>query len=106
MDGLDPYNAADIDHAISHGEFKRGILICTTRIGMSILANRYKGVRASHCTSTYQARLTRAHNDSNILCLGGKVTGLFEALDMLDVWLKTEYAGHHLRGGGCYRRLW
>ena len=60
---------------------------------MSILANRYKGVRASHCTSTYQARLTRAHNDSNILCLGGKTTGLFEALDMLDVWLKTEYDG-------------
>jgi len=88
-----PYYAAELSRAVSSGEIERGILICSTGIGMSILANRYGGVRASHCTSTYQARMTRAHNDSNVLCLGGKITGLFEALDMLEVWLNTTYDG-------------
>ena len=88
-----PYYAAEVARAVSRGEVRRGILICSTGIGMSILANRYRGVRASHCTSTYQARMTRAHNDSNILCLGGRITGLFEALDMLEAWLNTGYDG-------------
>ncbi len=88
-----PYYAAKVAGAISRGETARGILICSTGIGVSILANKYMGVRASHVTSTYQARVTRAHNDSNILCLGGKVTGLFEALDMVDAWLDTKYEG-------------
>lgn len=60
---------------------------------MSIIANKYKGVRASLCTSTYMGRMTRAHNDSNILCLGGKCTGTLEALDILEAWLFTEYGG-------------
>jgi ribose 5-phosphate isomerase B len=60
---------------------------------MSIIANKFKGVRASLCTSTYMGKMTRAHNDSNILCLGGKITGVFEALDILDAWLSTEYEG-------------
>ena len=60
---------------------------------MSIIANKYKGVRASLCTSTYMAKMTRAHNDSNILCLGGKITGIFEAIDMLETWLTVQYEG-------------
>jgi ribose 5-phosphate isomerase B len=88
-----PYYAAEVARAVSSGEIERGILICSTGIGMSIMANRYRGVRASHCTSTYQARMTRAHNNSNILCLGGKTTGLLEAMDMLEVWLNTDYEG-------------
>ena len=88
-----PYYTAKVAGAISRGEITRGILICSTGIGVSILANKYRGVRASHVTSTYQAKITRAHNDSNILCLGGKVTGLFEALDMVDAWLDTKYEG-------------
>ena len=60
---------------------------------MSILANKYKGVRASLCTSTYMGKMTRAHNDSNILCLGGRITGEFEALDILEAWLNTSYEG-------------
>lgn len=88
-----PYFAAEVAGAVSRGAISRGILICSTGIGMSIVANRYKGVRASHCTSSYLARMTRAHNDSNILCLGGKTTGVFEALDMLEIWLNTEYEG-------------
>jgi len=71
----------------------RAILVCGTGIGMSIAANRHKGIRASHCTDTYTARMTRAHNDSNILCLGERVTGAGLALDIVDIWLKTEFEG-------------
>lgn len=88
-----PYFAAKVAGAVSKGEAERGILICSTGIGMSIIANKYHGVRASLCTSTFMGKMTRAHNNSNILCLGGKITGVFEALDILDVWLNTEYEG-------------
>jgi ribose 5-phosphate isomerase B len=88
-----PYFAAQVAEAILRGEASRGILICSTGIGMSIIANRYRGVRASLCTSTYMGKMTRAHNDSNLLCLGGKITGVFEALDILDTWLATPYEG-------------
>ena len=71
----------------------RGILVCGTGIGMSIAANRYDGIRASHCTDTFTARMTRAHNDSNILCLGERVTGIGLALDIADIWLRTEFEG-------------
>jgi ribose 5-phosphate isomerase B len=88
-----PYYAAKVAKAVSTRKAERGILICSTGIGMSIIANKFPGVRASLCYSTYQARMTRAHNNSNILCLGGRCIGLFEALDMLDVWLNTPYEG-------------
>jgi ribose 5-phosphate isomerase B len=88
-----PYYAAQVAEAIVRGEAQRGILICSTGIGMSIIANKYPGIRASLCTSTYMGRLTRAHNNSNILCLGGKITGVFEALDILEAWLVTPYEG-------------
>jgi ribose 5-phosphate isomerase B len=88
-----PYYASRVARAVAAGEAERGILICSTGIGMSIAANRYRGVRASLCTSTYMGKMTRAHNDSNILCLGGKVTGEFEALDILNIWLDTPYEG-------------
>src|SRR5665647_2507150 len=85
-----PTYAAKLANAVSKGIIDKGILICSTGIGMSIIANKFKGVRASLCTSTYMGKMTRAHNDSNILCLGGKITGVFEALDILDAWLSTE----------------
>jgi ribose 5-phosphate isomerase B len=88
-----PYYAARVAEAILRGEAARGVLICSTGIGMSIMANRYRGIRASVCTSTTMGRLTRAHNDSNILCLGGKITGVSEALEILDAWLTTPYEG-------------
>ncbi|MDR3199908.1 MAG: ribose 5-phosphate isomerase B [Spirochaetales bacterium] len=88
-----PGYAIQIAQAVSSGKIRRGILICSTGIGMSIVANRFKGVRASLCTSTYLARMTREHNDSNILCLGGRVTGVFEAIDILETWLHTAYQG-------------
>lgn len=88
-----PYYAALVADAVSRGEIERGILICSTGIGMSIIANKYPGVRAAQCRTTYDARMTRAHNNANVLCLGGKTVGPFEALDMLDAWLNTEYMG-------------
>jgi ribose 5-phosphate isomerase B len=88
-----PYYAALVAEAILRKEAGRGILICSTGIGMSMIANRYRGIRASVCTSTYMGKMTRAHNDSNVLCLGGKITGVFEALDILDAWLTTPYEG-------------
>jgi ribose 5-phosphate isomerase B len=88
-----PFYAAQVIEAILRGQADRGILICSTGIGMSIIANRYHGIRASLCTSTYMGRMTRAHNDSNVLCLGGKITGVFEALDILEAWLTTPYEG-------------
>ncbi len=88
-----PYYAARVAAAVSRGEADRGVLICSTGIGMSMVANMYPGVRAALCTSTYMARMTRAHNDSNVLCLGGKITGEFEAIDYLHTWLTTGYEG-------------
>ena len=71
----------------------KGILVCGTGIGMSIAANRHKGIRASHCTDTFTARMTRMHNDSNVLCLGERITGKGLALDIVEIWLKTEFEG-------------
>ena len=71
----------------------RGILICGTGIGVSITANRFEGIRASHCTDTFTARMTRMHNNSNILCLGERITGTGLALDIVDIWLNTEFEG-------------
>ena len=71
----------------------QGILVCGTGIGMSIAANRYDGIRASHCTDTFTARMTRMHNNSNILCLGERITGAGLALDIVDIWLNTEFEG-------------
>ena len=76
----------------------RGILVCGTGIGMSIAANRHIGIRASHCTDTFSARMTRLHNDSNVLCLGERITGAGLALDIVDIWMRTEFeGGRHLR---------
>lgn len=88
-----PYYAAKVAEAIRRGEADRGILICSTGIGMSIIANRYSGIRASNVFTSYLAKMTRKHNDSNVLCLGGKTVGIAEALDIVQVWLETEYEG-------------
>jgi len=88
-----PYYAAAVAAAVSAGAAERGILICSTGIGMSMIANKFPGVRASMCTSTYMGRMTRAHNNSNVLCLGGRITRDLEAIDILDAWLDTPYEG-------------
>lgn len=70
-----------------------GILICGTGIGMSMCANKHKGIRAAVCTDTFSARMTRRHNDANVLCLGARVTGPALALDILDLFLENEFDG-------------
>ena len=74
-------------------EADKGILICGTGIGMSIAANKIKGIRAALCNDTFSAKATRAHNNSNILCLGQRVIGEALAIDIVDIWLSTEFEG-------------
>ena len=88
-----PYYAARVAAAVSAGEYDCGLLICSTGIGMSIIANKYKGVRAALVTDSYMARMTRLHNDSNILCLGGRILGIDVALDIVETWLTAEHMG-------------
>lgn len=88
-----PDYARAVAGAVARGEYPRGILICSTGIGMSIAANKVKGVRAALCTSGYMAKMTRQHNDSNVLCLGGRITGIFELIDIVDIWLAHEFIG-------------
>ena len=75
------------------GDFERGILVCGTGIGMSIAANKHSGIRAACCSDTYSARLTREHNDANVLCFGARVIGEGLACDLSDIFVSTEYMG-------------
>ena len=77
---------ADLD-----GSF--GILVCGTGIGMSMVANKYDGIRAAVCGDTFSARMTRMHNDANVLCIGARVTGIGLAKDILDAFLGAEFEG-------------
>ena len=88
-----PHYVRKVAGPISRGEYSKGILICSTGIGMCIAANKFKGIRAAQVNSHYAAKMTRQHNDSNILCLGGKTTGIFELIDYVDTWLANEYEG-------------
>lgn len=78
---------------IQLGDFDRGILVCGTGIGMSIAANKHSGIRAACCSDTYSARLTREHNDANVLCFGARVIGEGLACDLADIFVSTEYMG-------------
>jgi len=88
-----PYYAAKVCKAILEGKADRGILICSTGIGMSIVANKYRGIRAALCDSSYQGEMTARHNKSNVLCLGGRCIGDFQAIDILKRWLYASYDG-------------
>ncbi len=77
-----------------------GILVCGTGIGMSMCANKHRGIRAALCSDTYSAKMTRIHNNANVLCLGARVTGAALALDILDAFLSSEFESggrHELR---------
>ena len=78
---------------VSKGELKRGILICGTGIGMSIVANKFPGVRAALANDLYSARCSREHNDANILVIGGRIIGRDLAREIVKVWLTTPFAG-------------
>lgn len=79
--------------AVSEGRCQRGILICGTGIGMSMAANRFPVIRAALCHEEFTARMSREHNDANVLCLGARVIGPGLALEIVKVWLATEFAG-------------
>ena len=88
-----PIYAKKVCEEILNNNFDRGILICSTGIGMSMCANRYKGIRAACVSDTYSAKMTRAHNNSNVLCFGEKVVGIGLAGDIVDIWLNTAFDG-------------
>jgi ribose 5-phosphate isomerase B len=94
MESADYPNVAHkLAGAVSDGQYSKGILICGSGIGMSIVANRYKGVRAALCHNLYLARMARMHNNANILVMGERVIGWGLALAMVDAFLDTDFDG-------------
>ena len=87
-----PIYARKVGRAIQNGECDKGILICGTGIGISIAANKMKGIRAALCTDCFSAEATRLHNNANILALGGRVVGPGLAVKIVDTFLNTEFS--------------
>lgn len=85
--------AATTARAVANGECEKGILCCGTGIGISMAANKVKGIRAACCSDYFSAKYTRLHNDANILAMGGRVVGVGLALELVDVFLDTEFEG-------------
>ena len=88
-----PDIAEKLSKSVAAGENELGILVCGTGIGMSIAANKVKGIRAAACSDHYSARYTRLHNNANVLCLGGRVIGIGTATELADIFVKTEFEG-------------
>lgn len=88
-----PLYADKLCKVIADKDADVGILICGTGIGMSIAANKHVGIRAACCENTFSARMTRAHNDANVLCLGARVIGAGLAVDMVELFLNTDFLG-------------
>ena len=87
-----PDYIAPAAQAVASGECERGIVLCTTGIGVSIVANKIKGIRCALLSDTVTARLTREHNDTNMMALGAGVTGPMLAQEIVDIWLATEFS--------------
>ncbi|MPM40273.1 Ribose-5-phosphate isomerase B [bioreactor metagenome] len=101
-----PKIAKTVGQAVAAGECETGILICGTGIGMSIAANKIRGIRAACCSDTYSARLSRLHNNANVLCFGQRVVGYGLALDIVDSFLSSEFeGGRHQRRIGLIDEL-
>lgn len=94
-----PQYGRAVAHAVADGTCERGIVICTTGIGISIVANKVPGIRAGLCSDTTAAYLTRAHNDANVLAMGAGMIGMNVAIDIVDTFLKTEFSNEekHIR---------
>lgn len=93
-----PVFAKALCKEITEGNAELGILICGTGIGMSMAANKVRGIRAALCSDYFSAKFTRAHNDANVICLGARVTGEGLALELIDIFLNTPFeGGKHLR---------
>lgn len=88
-----PVFAKEVALEVSNGRFNKGILICGTGIGVSIVANKIKGIRAALCFDTFCAQMSREHNNANILCMGQRVINESLALEIVDVWLHSDFEG-------------
>ena len=88
-----PVIAKEVAQEVAAGNFDNGILVCGTGLGMSIVANKVKGIRAVTCFDATTARMSKSHNNANILCLGERITGEYLALDIVETWLKTDFEG-------------
>lgn len=88
-----PVYGKKVANAVASGECEKGILICGTGIGISIAANKVKGVRAAHCSDAVSARFTRLHNDANVLALGARIIGPEVALEIVETFLSTPFSG-------------
>lgn len=102
VDDLGPHSGDSVDYpdfgiklaeAVSEKKVGRGIVICGTGIGMSIVVNRYPQIRGALCTDLFTAKLCREHNDSNILVMGGRVVGKGLAIEIVNTWLNTPFSG-------------
>ena len=93
-----PDYAERVAKAVANGEYDLGVLMCGTGIGISIAANKVKGIRAALCHDGLTARLAKQHNNANIICMGGRTTGIETAKDIIDNFLESEFeGGRHLR---------
>ena len=88
-----PDVAAEVAKAVSAGKVERGILLCGTGLGMCMTANKVHGIRAASCHDEYTTIMSRSHNDTNVLCLGGRVLTPDEAMRLVHLWLKTPFEG-------------
>ena len=88
-----PDISKSVAQAVADGQYDRGIIVCGTGIGVSIAANKVKGIRAALCHDVFSAQMSREHNNANVLTLGERVIGPGLALMIVDTWLKTEFAG-------------
>ena len=82
-----------VAHAVANGKADKGIVICTTGIGISIAANKVPGIRCALCSDPLSAKMTRLHNDANVLCMGERIIGALTADDICRIWLDTEFEG-------------
>jgi len=88
-----PDIAEDVCRHVLKDPANKGVIVCGTGIGMSIAANKIRGIRAALCADYYSAKYTRLHNDSNVICLGGRTLGADISWELLNVWLNTDYLG-------------
>lgn len=89
-----PIIAKNAAQEILNKKARKAILVCGTGIGMAMMANRYKGIRAAVVSDTCSAKMSRSHNDANILCIGARILGFELAKDIVEIWLNTEFQGN------------
>ena len=88
-----PDYALKVANAVAKNECEKGIIVCGTGIGVSIVANKVKGIRCAHCTDTFSAKACREHNDANVITFGDRISGIGVILDCVDLFLTTDFAG-------------